>query len=154
MTITEVSDPSQANIVLDTGDTSACGGAADGVLGCYNEPNGEITMIQGWNWYAGSDPTQIGADQYDFETTVLHELGHALGLGGSTDPSSPMYETLAAGMADRTPTTQDLNIPDPPEGADPQMAAGFMPGSAAMPSRRMGEIPSRPARRRTPVRPA
>ena len=35
-----------------------------------------------------------------------------------------MYETLAAGVADRTVTTQDLNIPDPPDGADPQMAAG------------------------------
>ncbi len=53
----------------------------------------------------------------------------ALGLGGSTNPSSPMYETLAPGVADRTPTTQDLNIPDPPEGADPQMAAGFRSGS-------------------------
>ena len=89
------------------------------MLGCYNAPNSEITLIQGWNWYAGADPTQIGAGQYDFETTVLHELGHALGLGGSTDPTSPMYETLAAGVADRTVTTQDLNIPDPPDGADP-----------------------------------
>jgi hypothetical protein len=130
VTITEVSDPTLANLVIDTGTTSACGGAASGVLGCYNEPNSEITMIQGWNWYAGADPTQIGSGQYDFETTVLHELGHALGLGGSTNPTSPMYETLAPGVADRTPTTQDLNIPDPPEGADPQMAAGFVPGAA------------------------
>jgi hypothetical protein len=82
-------------------------------------------MVQGWNWYAGSDPTQIGASQYDFETTVLHELGHALGLGGSNDPHSPMNETLSSGVADRTVTVADLNIPDPPSGADPQMAAGF-----------------------------
>ncbi|MFI5458602.1 MAG: beta strand repeat-containing protein, partial [Isosphaerales bacterium] len=130
VTITEVNDPSLANVVLDTSTTSACGGVAAGVLGCYNVANSEITLVQGWNWYAGSDPTQIGAGQYDFETTVLHELGHALGLGGSTDPSSPMYETLAPGVADRTVTTQDLNIPDPPEGADPQSAAGFNFGAA------------------------
>jgi hypothetical protein len=124
VTISEVSDPTQANMVIDISSTSACGGVAQGVLGCFNAANGEITMIQGWDWYAGSDPTQIGASQYDFETTVLHELGHALGLGGSTNPNSPMYETLATGVADRTVTTQDLNIPDPPAGADPQMAAG------------------------------
>ena len=125
VTITEVTDPTQANIVIDTSTTSACGGMANGVLGCFNAPNGEITLIQGWNWYAGADPTQIGAGQYDFETTMLHELGHALGLGGATDPTSPMYESLAAGVTDRTVTAADLNIPDPPAGADPQMAAGF-----------------------------
>jgi hypothetical protein len=92
VTITEVSDPTQANLVIDTGTTSACGGAAQAVLGCSNAPNAEITMLQGWSWYAGSDPTQIAANQYDFETTVLHELGHALGLGGSTNPNSPMSE--------------------------------------------------------------
>jgi hypothetical protein len=125
VTITEVSDPTLANMVIDTSTTSACGGVSNGVLGCFNAPNSEITLIQGWNWYAGSDPTQIGSGQYDFETTVLHELGHALGLGGGTYPTSPMYETLASGVADRTVTTQDLNIPNPPEGADPQRAAGF-----------------------------
>jgi titin len=125
VTISEVSEPTLANMVIDIGTSSACGGMSDGVLGCFNAPNSEITMIQGWDWYDGSDPSQIGAGQYDFETTVLHELGHALGLGGSTNPTSPMYETLAAGVADRAVTTLDLNIPDPPEDADPQVAAGF-----------------------------
>jgi hypothetical protein len=125
VTITEVSDPALANMVIDTSTTSACGGMVNGVLGCFNAANTEITMVQGWNWYAGADPTQIGTSQYDFETTVLHELGHALGLGGSNDPHSPMYETLPSGVTDRTVTVADLNIPDPPLGADPQMAAGF-----------------------------
>jgi hypothetical protein len=54
---------------------------------------------------------------------VTHELGHALGLGGSADPTSPMYETLAAGAVQRTPTVADLNISDPPADADPERAA-------------------------------
>jgi hypothetical protein len=123
ITISLVTDPTQANMVIDTNTTSACGSMANGVLGCFNAVAGEITMIQGWNWYAGTDPLQIGAGQYDFETTVLHELGHAVGLGGGSDPSSPMFETLAAGTAARVVSVADLNIPDPPEGADPQSAA-------------------------------
>jgi hypothetical protein len=121
--ITEVSDPTLPNLVIDTGSTSACGGQADGVLGCFNSANSEITLIQAWKWFAGADPTQIGADQYDFETTMTHELGHALGLGHSPNVSSPMYESLATGVANRTVTVADLNIPDPPSGADPQRAA-------------------------------
>ena len=53
--INQVTDPTLANIVIDTGTTSASGDAADGVLGCYNGANSEITLLQGWNWYAGSD---------------------------------------------------------------------------------------------------
>src|SRR5262249_42506725 len=122
VTITQVRDRASATLVLDPGTTSACGGMSQGVLGCYDAPDGEATIIRGWDWYAGADPTRIGTEQYDFQTTVMHELGHALGLGGATDARSPMYEVLAAGATARVATVQDLNIPDPPEGADPQMA--------------------------------
>jgi hypothetical protein len=81
-----VNDPALANVVLNAGTTSASGGAASGVLGCYDEATSTITMIDGWNWCAGADPAQTGAGEYDFQTTVTHELGHALGLGASTDP--------------------------------------------------------------------
>src|SRR5205807_5281436 len=109
VTITEVGDSSLANLVLDTGTTSACGGSPDGGLGCFNGPAGEITILQGWTWYAGADPTQIAASQYDFQSTVTHEFGHALGLGHATDPNSPMYETLAMGQVHRTMTVADMN---------------------------------------------
>lgn len=35
------------------------------------------------DWYFGSDPNAIGDNEIDFETVVLHELGHGLGFVGS-----------------------------------------------------------------------
>jgi hypothetical protein len=116
--IAEVSDPSTANLVLDSGTTSASGTAADGVLGCFDVAHMEITLLQGWDWYAGADPGQIGAGQYDFQTTVTHELGHALGLGHNPDLASPMNGTLPTGTVRRTLLLADLNIPQEDAGPD------------------------------------
>ncbi len=115
VTIVEVSDPTQANVTLNMNTTSSLGGSAQGVLGCTTDAD-QVTMIQGWNWYAGSDPTQVGAGQYDFETAVMHELGHVLGLGHSSDNNSVMYASLAAGTANRTLTAADLNVSDDDSG--------------------------------------
>jgi hypothetical protein len=122
VSVTETTDSSLANVIVNMNTTSAVGGYADGILGCWN-PAGEITMIRGWNWYAGSDPTQIGASQYDFQTTLTHELGHALGLGESNDLTSAMNGTLAPATVIRTLTTTDLNIPYDESGADAQRVA-------------------------------
>jgi CRISPR/Cas system type I-B associated protein Csh2 (Cas7 group RAMP superfamily) len=135
VTVTEVGadDSDLANVVLDTGDSSAVGGYADGVLGCYTTA-GEITLIRGWDWYAGADAAQVGAGQYDFQTIVTHELGHALGLGHSDDVSSVMHGTLAAGVAHRTMTARDLNIPDADGGADGLHAAPPPSATTSLPS--------------------
>jgi hypothetical protein len=114
----EVDDSSLANLVFRSDTTSAVGGLAEGVLGCFDSL-GTITLIQGWDWYAGVDPAAIEAGQYDFQTVVTHELGHALGLGHSTDVASVMNDTLPAGMVRRAMTEADLNVGgdgDGPEG--------------------------------------
>jgi hypothetical protein len=85
------------------------------VLGCTTDAD-QVTMIQGWNWYAGADPTLVGSGQYDFETAVVHELGHVLGLGHSSSSTSVMYATLTTGTSNRALVTADLNVPDSDSG--------------------------------------
>jgi hypothetical protein len=111
VTVMEVTDPTLADVTLNMNTTSAVGGYDNGVLGCTTDA-GQITIIAGWNFYAGSDVTQIGSTQYDFQTVVTHELGHALGLGHSTNSASVMYATLNTGTVNRALTAADLNVPD------------------------------------------
>jgi hypothetical protein len=72
---------------------------------------GAITLVQGWDWYAGADPAGIGSQQYDFQTVMTHELGHALGLGHSSDAASVMYGSLNPGEVRRELLADDLAIP-------------------------------------------
>jgi hypothetical protein len=106
-----VSSPSDANIIIDIGNSTGVGGYADGVLGATTQA-GEVTIVQGWNWYAGTDTASIGSTQYDFATVMTHEMGHAIGLGHSADGGSVMYASLVAGAAKRSMALADLNIAD------------------------------------------
>jgi len=82
---------------------------AEGVLGLQTL-GGNITIVSGWDWYLGANTSAIGANQYDFQTVVTHEIGHALGLGHSADTSSVMYAWLGTGEARRDLTINDLAL--------------------------------------------
>jgi hypothetical protein len=118
-----------ANIVLEMSTTSALGGQANGVLGCTTD-SGLVTIVDGWNWYAGANATTIGSGQYDFQTVVTHEIGHALGLGHSSTSVSVMYPSLGTSEIRRTMVTADLNIPDTGTGPGGLHAIQVAPGNA------------------------
>jgi len=121
-TIYQVDTPELMNIMMEMSTTSIVGGFAEGVLGCT--ANGDrITLIDGWDWYAGIDALAIGVDQYDLQTTVTHELGHALGLGHSENTTSVMYSMLSSGIVRRALTVEDLNLSDDGEGSSAMRVA-------------------------------
>jgi hypothetical protein len=121
-----------ADISIHMANTTAIGGVAQGVLG-VTLGGREVTLVNGWNWYYGADATQVGANQYDFQTVVTHELGHALGLGHSTDAASVMFPYLGTGTARRTLTANDLTVIEGVESApEPLMAAPGSYGFASM----------------------
>ncbi len=118
---------SMANITISMADTTVIGGVADGVLGATLAQDGTITLVNGWNWYTGADPGQVGAGQYDFETVAMHELGHSIGLGHSPDLASVMYPSLGTEVVRRDLSGADLSLidSDAATAPEPLLAAGF-----------------------------
>jgi hypothetical protein len=107
VTLVETSGASSAQVHIAMAATSPIGGVGQGVLGAY-APDGDITLISGWNWYFGAGSGTIASNQYDFQTVVTHELGHALGLGENSDPASAMSLYLSPGQIRHDLTATDL----------------------------------------------
>jgi hypothetical protein len=131
-----VNSPDDANLVISAASTTPIGGVSEGVLGYYSETEGqgEVILVQGWDWYQGEDPAGIGQGQFDFQTIVLHEIGHAIGLGHNTAASSVMHSELSSGVVKRTVTEEDLNIPEGDGGGGEGLfAVGYHKDSSAIP---------------------
>ncbi len=116
-----------------TGSVGACGGSItlDGHNTVKFEPLPGLTLGQTctvWNVAAGANAklvefdmqldadvnTWSGTDQpqagkYDIASTILHELGHAAGLGHSGQSAAVMYPTLPGGVAKRSLTADDIS---------------------------------------------
>jgi hypothetical protein len=122
------------DIVLTLSDNSVIGGMSQGVLG-VTQVGGQITVVTGWDYYTGSAIDGIGDGQYDFQTVVTHELGHAIGLGHSTDADSVMAPSLLPGHVSRDLTSNDLAILEAEENGPPEplmAAAGFREGQPSV----------------------
>ncbi|MDU0372345.1 matrixin family metalloprotease [Hymenobacter endophyticus] len=57
----------------------------------------QINPDKFWNYSLEGDP--YSADEYDFKTSILHELGHAIGLQHVKDQSKLMYNFLGPRQA-------------------------------------------------------
>ena len=56
-------------------------------------------------WFTGNQPV---TDKYDLATTILHELGHAAGLGHSSNTQAVMYFQLNDGVMNRVLHADDI----------------------------------------------
>lgn len=56
-----------------------------------------------------SSMTPTPGNKYDLPTTILHELGHAAGLGHSTDGGAVMYPSLGKGVQHRNLSQDDIS---------------------------------------------
>jgi Ca2+-binding RTX toxin-like protein len=125
-------DAGQADIRVHTAYTTIIGGLNDGVLGVeiYSVAGADITIVSGWDWYTSADANAVGSSQYDFETVVMHELGHALGLGHSASADSVMHSTLTTGAAHRTISADEVEVISGDGGPD-ALHAGVPAGPSA-----------------------
>ena len=149
LNLVKVSDTNQFhNIHVHEDTTSGCGAAA---LGCaeyavyinhsgkFGDGHGnhlyageevrdiggraEATLLGGYNWYTGTDPSLIGSNQYDYQTVATQELLHLVGLDhddtvhdsdnetiDNTDRRSVMHGSLAPGIVRPFMSTHDQEV--------------------------------------------
>ncbi|KAA3605192.1 MAG: hypothetical protein DWQ01_21625 [Planctomycetota bacterium] len=87
---------------------SALGGGSGGVLAFTETPisNGwRIRYYEDWTWHDGPGSVSGGID---FQGVACHELGHALGLGHSTNTGATMYPSISgSGVGERSINSDD-----------------------------------------------
>jgi hypothetical protein len=68
----------------------------------------DMTIDDDANWSAAPDGQTSPSGTYDLVSTVLHELGHAAGLGHSNADTSVMYASIKSAQQKRALTSDDI----------------------------------------------
>lgn len=86
---TRVPDSEGSGIRFGWKDIDGAGGVLGQTALPSNGPLAQVSVVfdREENWFVGGDSP---ADQIDFSSTALHEIGHAIGIDHSQDPSALM----------------------------------------------------------------
>ncbi|GAV58089.1 Peptidase_M10 domain-containing protein/PG_binding_1 domain-containing protein, partial [Cephalotus follicularis] len=88
----------------DHGDGSPFDGPGRTVAHAFAPTDGRFHYDADENW--STDPMY---DELDLESVAVHEIGHLLGLGHSTDPNAVMYAEIEAGTIKRDLDQDDID---------------------------------------------
>lgn len=108
------------------------GEAFDGVLGtlahAFSPPSGRLHLDGAENWVINGEGLN-SVSAVDLESVVVHEIGHLLGLGHSSDEEAVMFPSIPSGARKVQLAGDDVDGIQSLYGSNPSYVASNNPGS-------------------------